>query len=94
MEFSFLPAAPLNTLVMLCSVSANGSPPDALPPKVLSGAPAGRTLEMSTLGTLPLYSRRTYSSRAVAQPSLESRTTTVESVSWNSSATSGSLAMC
>ena len=73
--------------------STKGAGPDARPPKVLSLAPAGRTLDTSHLGISPAYSiliRRRY---AFAQPSLLSCTTIVESLSNSSSGTSGRLLM-
>ena len=59
---------------------SKGSGPDARPPKVLSGAPAGRTLDKSQRGIWPMYNIPTSSLRPLAQPNLESATEIVVSV--------------
>src|SRR5690606_18754161 len=52
-ELSLRPTAPLNLLMTNLNKSSRGPGPEALPPNVLSLAPAGRTLETSHLGTSP-----------------------------------------
>ena len=55
--------------------ASRGSGPDARPPKVFSGAPAGRILDISQHGICPIYNMPTNSLKAFAQPNLLSATT-------------------
>ena len=89
---SLRPAALRNRATVKLNRSTSGAGPDARPPKVLSLAPAGRTLLTSHDGTSPVHSIASSCLNALAHPTLESATTITESVSWNSSATMGSLA--
>ena len=94
MDVSLRPAAALNVRTRNLKSSSSGSGPEARPPNVLRGVPAGRIFDRSQLGICPAYSRPTSWRVAEAQPILESRTLMMVSTSWNSSATSGSLLMC
>ena len=71
--------------------SSSGSGPDARPPKVFKGAPAGLILDKFHLGIWPAANRKISSFKALAQPSLESDTIITVSVSKNSSLIIGSL---
>jgi hypothetical protein len=71
--------------------STSGSGPEALPPKVLSRAPAGLTLVTSYLGMIPEYKRLMSSLNALAQPSLLSSTTITVLLSLSELDTLGSL---
>ena len=50
MEFNLRPFDPLNVDTTNLNRLSSGSGPDALPPNVLSGAPAGLTLLKSHVG--------------------------------------------
>ena len=52
-DFSFLPFAFLNTSTVNLNKSSKGSGPDARPPKVLRGVPAGLTFDTFHVGTNP-----------------------------------------
>jgi len=54
---SLRPCAPLNVVTAKLNRSTNGAGPLALPPKIFSLAPAGRTLETSHLGISPAHRR-------------------------------------
>ena len=87
------PCALRNTPTVKLNKSMSGSGPEALPPNVLSRAPAGRTLRISHFGTLPAYSIAISSRYALAHPILLSATTIVVSVSNIPSFTTGRFAI-
>ena len=74
MDDSLRPAAFLRTLTVKFIRLSSGSGPLARPPKVFSGAPAGRTLLRSHFGICPIQSKPRSSLYAFAQPSLLSET--------------------
>ena len=90
-EVSFRPVAPRNFATTYLNKSTSGSGPDALPPKVLSLAPAGRTPETSHLGTSPAYSKARTCRKALAHPSLESLTLMTVPLLYKSTGISGNL---
>ena len=88
---SLRPAAFLNIATVNSNRDTRGAGPEALPPNVLSLAPAGRTLLTSHEGTSPAQSIASSCLKLLAQPTLLSGTTITLSVVWNSSATTGSF---
>ena len=88
---SFLPTATLNVSTVKLNKSTKGAGPDARPPKVFNGAPASLTLDTSHFGMWPPYSKDISSLKDLAHPNLESATTIVVSVSYNSSGIVGSF---
>ena len=87
---SFLPTAVQNEATVKLNKSTKGAGPDARPPKVFNGAPAGLILLTSHFGMWPPYSKDISSLKALAHPNFESATTMVVSVGYNSSGTVGS----
>ena len=71
--------------------STRGAGPEARPPKVLSLAPAGRTLDTSHCGIRPAYRSLIIQRKAFAQPSLLSATIVVVSLGSKEEGTVGSL---
>ena len=71
--------------------SSKGSGPLALPPKVFSFAPAGRTFDKFHLGISPEYNKAISCRKLLAQPSLLSDTDIVVSDSNIFSGISGSF---
>ena len=91
-EDSLRPSAFLNICTEKLNKSTKGAGPLALPPKVLRRAPAGRTFVISHFGISPAQSRAKTCLKALAQPSLLSRTDTTVSLSIRLG-TSGSLSI-
>src|SRR5208282_3818555 len=74
MLVSFLPVAARNVATVNLNRSSSGAGPEERPPKVLRGAPAGRSWERSQEGTIPLYRSAISSLNALDQPILLSST--------------------
>ena len=92
-ECSLRPLAFLNVATVNSNRSTNGCGPEALPPNVLSRAPAGLTLLTSHFGISPAQRFARSRRNDFAHPSLESCTAMVCSESNSFSGTSGSWLM-
>jgi len=90
-DVSLRPAAFLKSWTANLNSRSSGSGPDARPPNVLRGEPAGRRALRSHFGTRPPYRRAMSWRNAVAQPILESLTLMTVGSSKKLSAMTGSF---